>query len=120
MAYKGTLAGGTTVRSEDSAVSKCTVYDVSHMGVSCSSELSLVALPQLYTELYARVKGPYTCLAVPDYDPAVCLGKRYNTRLSSLKVFACTHGVRQTVYLPLELVVISLQHVSAMCSCSGY
>jgi hypothetical protein len=75
MAYKGTLTGGTTVRREDSAVSKCTVYDVSHMGVSCSSELSLVALPQLYTELYARVKGAYTCLAVPDFDPAVCLGK---------------------------------------------
>jgi hypothetical protein len=77
MAYKGTLTGGTTVRREGSAVSKCTVYDVSHMGVSCSSELSLVALPQLYTELYARVKGAYTCLAVPDFDPAVCLGELY-------------------------------------------
>ena len=45
---------------------------------------TLVALPKLYTDLYARVKGSYATLAVPDYDPAVCLGMQPFTRHPSL------------------------------------
>jgi hypothetical protein len=71
--YLGTLSGGRPAYKTSNELSSACMYDLSHMTPSSWHLPGLVMLPKMFTELYARVKSPYTALSFADFDPAVCL-----------------------------------------------
>ncbi|KAG5178523.1 hypothetical protein JKP88DRAFT_261312 [Tribonema minus] len=71
--FLGTAAGGVPTQAITGRRAASCAYDLSHGAPAAWHAPRLVALPRLFTELYARVKGPYTALAHADFDPAVCL-----------------------------------------------